>query len=203
MAKNNTVEQEAPATEQEASATEASVEAGEGASVIEGGARQRRAVMLKHFIPDADWINKNVVAGGKGTQKLVGRIFGMATGYENRENTLPDGSISKSIFVKGIFETENYLDGTVARAGGVYFPLAYAEQIKAAFDADATVKVIEVDTDIGLEATGKTIPYEWVVIAHVEGKEMSPLKRLKSSRGRPANAPRLTAPAEPAMLPAS
>lgn len=169
-------------------ATTAEVEGGEvttdTGSVETDGTRARRALMLKQFLPNPDWINVNVVAGGKGTKAIIGRIFGIATGYEDKVNTLPDGSLSASIFVKGMFQSEAYVTGELAEASGVYFPMAYAEKIKATFDG-LNVRTVEVDCDIGLEATGKTIPYEWVVIAFREGQEMDALKRIRGTRKRP------------------
>jgi len=164
----------------------AAVENVASASTETAGVRARRAIMLKQFIPNPDWINQNIVAGGKGTRATIARIFGIATGYEDKQNTLPDGSISHSIFVKGVFQSESYLDGEVGEASGVYFPMAYAEKIKAVLDM-GDIKTVEVDCDIGLEATGKTIPYEWVVVAFREGQEMDALKRIRSTRARPVS----------------
>lgn len=178
---------------------------GDTGSVETEGVRARRAIMLKQFLPDPDWINKNVVAGGKGTRATIGRIYGIATGFERKNNTLPDGSISESIFVKGMFQSEGFLTGELGEASGVYFPMAYAEKIAACFGMG--VKTVEVDCDIGLEATGKTIPYEWVVIAFREGQEMDVLRSIRGTRARPANLlvsgdgkPRgLSAPAQKAL----
>lgn len=155
-------------------------------SVVTDGARARRAIMLKQFVPTPDWINQNIVAGGKGTRATLARISGLATGYEDKANILPDGSTSASIFIKGMFNGESYLTGELSDASGVYFPMAYAERIKAAMDGMG-VKTVEVDCDIGLEATGKTIPYEWVVTAFREGQEMDVLRRIRGTRARPAN----------------
>lgn len=157
---------------------------GDTGSVASDGTRARRALMLKQFLPNPDWINVNVVAGGKGTRATIGRIYGIATGFERKVNTLPDGSLSESIFVKGMFQSEGYVTGELAEASGVYFPMAYAEKVAAAFEG-LGVKSVEVDCDIGLEATGKTIPYEWVVIAYREGQEMDALKRIRGNRPRP------------------
>ena len=158
------------------------------------GVRARRAFMLKQFVPSPDWINVNIVAKGKGTQVTLGRIWGIATGFEDRTNTLPDGSVSASIAVTGIFQSESYLSGELGEASMVYFPMAYAEKIKAVFKSSPDIRAIEVDCDVGLEATGKTIPYEWVVIAFREGEEMAVLKKIAASRGRPKSAPALEAP---------
>lgn len=151
------------------------------------GVRARRALAMKNLIPDQDWINKNVVAGGKGTQGLVGRIFGVATSTETKDTVLPDGTPSQTIAVKGSFQAESYLTGEITEATLVYFPRVYAEKIVTVFAVDENVKVVEVDCDIGLEATGKTIPYEWVVIAYREGEAMAVLKRIRASRARPTN----------------
>lgn len=172
------------------------------AAVAEGskGVRARRAIMLKEFVPNQDFINKEVVAKGKGYQVILGRIFGFVTGIADKENTLPNGEKAKSIVCNGQFETENYLTGEVSAASSVYFPSSFSEAIKAMFAADDALKVVEVDTDIGLEATGKTIAYTWVVINHISGEAQTPLKVLRGKRSRPDNAPKLAAPAAQKQL---
>jgi hypothetical protein len=162
-------------------------------SVQTEGVRARRAFMLKQFLPSADWINVNIVAKGKGTQVVVGRVYGTCTGYENKRNALPDGSFSDSIALVGVFQQESAITGELSESSTVYLPMAYAGKVRSIFDAasplkdDGTlgpsaVRLIELDCDIGLEATGKTIPYEWVVIAYLEGKEMERMKALRSVR---------------------
>lgn len=166
-----------------------------------GGVRARRAFMLKFLLGgDGDWINKNVVAKGKGTQAIVGRVFGICTGVEDKHNILPDGSTSRSAVLFGQFEYESAVTGEVGQASSAYLPLAYADALKAAFASDPDAKMIEVDVDIGVEATGKTIPYEWLVINHGAG-EAALLKRMRSRRrvgqkaiAAPNAAPALEAP---------
>lgn len=163
------------------------------------GVRARRSIMLKQFLPGEgiDWINKNIVAAGKGTRATFGRIYGTCTGYEVRTNTLPDGTPAQSIALKGDFETENFMTGEIGSGTLAFIPAAYSEKVKAIFDANAIlndegreignhVRTVEVDIDVGVEATGKTIPYEWVVVAFREGAEMATLKKLRNSRQRPA-----------------
>lgn len=175
--------------------TASQVEPGQLTSEIASeGVRARRAFMLKHFVPNADWINTNIVAKGKGTQAILGRVFGVSTGYEVKTNILPDGKQSESIVLKGTFQAESYLTGEISEATTVYLPLAYSEKVKTVFDMDPTIKIVELDCDVGLEATGKTIPYEWVVIAFREGQAMALLRRLRESRARPTNAVALSAP---------
>lgn len=164
------------------------------------GVRARRAIMMREFIPSQDWVNKEVIAKGKGTVAVLGRVFGFVTGVTEKAGKLPNGEPSVSIIANGQFETENYLTGEVSQASAVYFPAAFSESLKAQFAADKAVEVIQVDTDIGLEATGKTIPYSWYVCNHVEGVEQTPLRALRGKRGRPANVPALAAPAAPKQL---
>lgn len=155
------------------------------------GVRARRAFMMKQFIPSTDFIVKNVVAHGKGTRVTLGRVYGVATGFFIKTNILPDGKQTTSTVLNGMFQAESYLTGELSEAVQVYLPAAYADKVKAIMESDPSIKVVELDCDIGLEATGKPIPYEWVVTAFREGEEMAVLKRLRSSRERPDNAPRL------------
>jgi hypothetical protein len=167
-------------------------------TVASEGIRARRAIMLKQFLPGEgiDWINKNIVAAGKGTQAIMGRVFGICSGYTVKTNTLPDGTPSQSIVLGGAFQTENYMTGELGEGTQLYLPAAYSEKVKAIFDTGAvmdeagreirnSVRMVEIDCDIGVEATGKVIPYEWVVVAFREGEEMAVLKKMRASRQRP------------------
>lgn len=210
MAKNTATETAPEVETVETAAPEVETAIGEvvtghSGSVETEGTRARRAIMLKQFLPSQDWINTNVVAGGKGTRATVGRIYGLATATARKTNTLPDGSVSESIVVSGMFQSEGFITGELTEASNVYFPMAYAEKIEACFAMG--VKTVEVDCDIGVEATGKTIPYEWVVTAFREGVEMDVLKRIRGTRARPASllvsadgkAKELPAPAQKAL----
>lgn len=176
------------------------------------GVRQRRGIMPKQFLPGdgVDWIMKNVVAQGKGTRANLGRIFGISTGYEERTNTLPDGKVVTSIALKGAFQTEGYLTGELGEGTLAFLPAAYSEKVKAIFDANAirdqegnvvgnNVRMVEVDVDVGVEATGKGIPYEWVITAFREGEEMATLRKMRQSRKRPAYVLQTSAAAVPAI----
>ena len=179
----------------DASAVAAALTVEAESTTAEAGMRVRKSFMLRQFIPSPDWINVNVVAKGKGTRVTIGRVFGVAESAEEKENVLPDGSTSKSTVLKGVFNSESYLDGEIGQSTSAYLPEAYAGKIRTMFAADKNLKLVELDCDIGLESTGKTIPYEWVVVAYREGAEMAVLKRIANSRGRPASAPPLPDPA--------
>lgn len=163
------------------------------------GVRARRVILTKHFLPPEgiDWLMKNVVAGGKGTQAMLGRVYGVCTGFEDRPGSLPDGTPTVSIALKGVFQTENYLTGEISEGVMWFPPAAYAEKVRTIFvmgaqhdaagrEINNLVKAVDVDCDIGAEATGKVIPYEWVLIAFREGQEMATLRNMRRSRKRPA-----------------
>ena len=149
------------------------------------GRRARSSFMMKNFV-DPDWIMKNVVAKGKGSKAMVGRVFGIVTGTKEKKGSLPNGDPSVSIVLEGTFETESYLDGEVSTPSAVYFPNSFALSIKSMFAADERIKAVEIDCDVGVEATGKGIPYAWVIVNFVESEHQSPLKKLKAARKTPA-----------------
>lgn len=157
------------------------IEGKEHQTVATEGARARRAFMMKNLLDNPDFINTNVVAKGKGAKVVVGRVWGFANGYERKTNEF-QGRLLESIVLKGVFQAESTVTGELSEFTSVYMPTAYAEKLAGLFEADKSIRMIEVDCDIGLEATGKTIPYEWVCIAFREGEEMQPLRRLRAGR---------------------
>lgn len=156
--------------------------------------RTRRALTMKNFVPDIDWINQNVVSKGKGAKAFIGRVFGIVTGTEIKEGKLPNGDPSKMVVCRGVFESENYLDGEVSEFSAVFFPNAFADRLHAMFEMDSGLKSVEIDCDVGIEATGKSIPYSWVIVNNVEDDSKNPLHRLRISRQRPKEAAKLLAP---------
>lgn len=186
-ATSETTETVAKVAREEATAT-TEEKAQPGSVLLEDGKRTRKAFMMKQFLPNKDFIAREIVGKGEGTKAIIGRVWGACFGWEEKTHTFPDGKTSTSVALKGAFEAENYITGELDSAVQVYLPAAYAERVVAAFKSMPDLKVVELDCDIGLEATGKIIPYTWVVVAYREGEEMATLKRIKSSRGRPANA---------------
>lgn len=152
------------------------------------GIRAQRAILLKQFVPNPDWINKNVVAHGKGHKVIVARVVGVVIGTRDKQGTLPDGTPSTSIVLEGQFESESYLDGEIAAASSIYLPESFSGAIKAMFASDDALKTVQIDLDIGLEATGKTIPYTWVIINHVEQPATNLLKQMRLGRPKPSGA---------------
>lgn len=160
------------------------------------GVRARRGIMMKHLLPPGEWIAANLVSRGKGARALVGRVTGVCTKAERKTVSLPDGTPNETVCLHGTFEAESYLTGEISNGSSVYFPMAYASQIEAVLKADKTIEMVEVDCDVGLEATGKIIGYEWVIIAFRDGEQMSVIKRIKASRSRPDKTMLLTGPSK-------
>jgi hypothetical protein len=183
MTDTNTPAAETPSISEQASA-----------GIIPEGHRIRRTFVPKDLMPNKSWINQNIITN-KGNEQTVGalvtigRLYGTVTGSEKKQNTLPDGKVVESIVLVGAFASESYITGEIAEGMTRAFPpMMYAELIQSAMIADKTLLSVEIDCDIGLQYTGKSIPYEWVIIAFREGKEMDALKRIKNGRGRPATA---------------
>lgn len=174
---------------------QASISEKAAATMAPQGSRARKAFMPKHLVPDPDWINKNIVVNGKGTRATLGRVFGVAMDYKVKVNQLPNGQTAESTCLQGKFQIESFMTGELSDAVEIYLPDAYSMQVRAMMAADETIKVVEVDVDVGVEATGKTIPYEWVITAYRNGDEMAVLKRLRESRRRPEGVGVLTSAA--------
>lgn len=165
--------------------TQASISEQAQVTTAPQGSRARKAFMPKQLVPDPDWINKNIVANGKGTRATLGRVYGVAMDYKVKVNALPNGGTAESTCLQGKFQIENFVTGELSDAVEIYLPDAYSMQVRAMMAADESIKVVEVDVDVGVEATGKTIPYEWVITAYRNGDEMAVLKRLREGRRRP------------------
>jgi hypothetical protein len=154
------------------------------------GTRVTRAFAMKNFVPSQDWIMQNVVSKGKGHHELVGRVYGTIYRAESREVTWQDKKIA-SVALYGVVQAQPK-DETrnPVMVNMLFMPMAFAEQIQLALNAGA--EKVEIDVDIGLEATGKTIPYEWTVTSYLEGYAERALRRIRQSRqiGRAAPAAR-------------
>lgn len=157
------------------------------ASVVQDGdedapVRSVRAISMKAFLPPEgqSWINKTIVSQGKGFQKMLGRMYGMAARTERKVND-HQGKQLTSVSLIGAFECVVFETGEVISASQVYLPMAFAEQVEASLSLDG-VSNVQIDVDVGIEATGKTIPYEWVIYSHLAGAAQKALRRLRARR---------------------
>lgn len=174
--------------------------------------RARRVITTRDFLPgrDPQWAIANVAARPRGFQMLLGHLFGYATGFERQTNEVKGAGGVKtleSVLLKGNFEATVVDPETgeiteIINAGNAYLPLAYAEPIGAAFVAGAARIIL--DLSLGLEATGKMIPYEWVVKgpARADDPTMNALRSRQQARlgkQRAAGAIQIGSPGQKAL----
>lgn len=178
------------------------------------GKRLHNVIVVRQLLPGSNeneqnrFIRENVTEKGKGFQLILGRIEGTAARHERKEFPY-QGNMLKSVVCEGKFYTESYLTGEVNDGTMVYLPNVYAEKIAEVFESDPSIDAVNIDCDIGLEATTKGTGYAWIVYAFREGEELAILRHLRKSRGRPRNAPpmlpgysqpKLDAPIKPELL---
>ena len=113
--------------------------------------------------PDAvDWIMRNIVAHGRGTHLCVGRVAGHAYRADHKENEW-QGKKLEAIVLNGLFRMQSTVDPKLIYENAeLYLPLNYAKKVEAELKlnkSDGADRVVTIDADIGIEATGRTIPY--------------------------------------------
>lgn len=138
-------------------------------------------IATSQMIPSVDWIMKNVVAKGPGTRVALARLIGVATDATVQQNNVK-GQMIDSIKLIGEFELTVFETGEVVIAGAAYLPKKWGTQVKMALDAagDDKGKRAEMLLTLGVQATGKSIPYSWTVNTHI-GRANSMLTGLKQS----------------------
>lgn len=140
-------------------------------------------VSPSNFVPNADWINMHIVAKGKGTKRVLGRIMGVCHKTETQTNMVK-GQPVESIKMTGEFEAFIDDTGEVIETSAAFLPRAWAEKIRFALteaqksDPTATARML---ISLGIEATGNTIPYRWTIATHmppVQSPAMAEMKRM-------------------------
>jgi hypothetical protein len=145
------------------------------------GVLVRRAFTMKNFLPNTgylEWITQNVVAKGAGSHVIIGRIFGMVYASEHKENKYQD-KVLKSIALSGDLQAQT-TDGKITTFDMLFLPMAFATRIDRAIQAGA--HSVELDVDIGIEATGKSIPYAYTVTSYLAGRAERVLRKMANSR---------------------
>jgi hypothetical protein len=145
---------------------------------IEERQRLRRLITTADFLPgrSKEWAIQNVASRPRGTYIPLGLLDGMVNAIERKAYTAtPTGGgptrALESIWLKGSFEATIAATGEIIRAPNCILPLALGEMIEASFRQGN--ERASLDCEIGLEATGRMIPYEWVVISYVSGEAAS------------------------------
>jgi hypothetical protein len=148
------------------------------------GQRVRKVITTKDFIPGRDtaWIIQHVCTQPKGTYVRLGFLAGFITGC-HRSQTDWQGKSLQSVWLEGMFEATLGATGEVIQAPNLILPLAYGELVEGAFKQASNQGIermqAELDVEIGVEATGRSIPYEWVVISYVTGEAQRALRAVR------------------------
>jgi hypothetical protein len=128
---------------------------------------------LQTFLSCSDFADQQgamqrILGQPRGYTVPVGRIAGYASKVERRPSSLkPKPGQDKapdSIWIGGEFESTSSETGEVRAGPWLILPSAAGQLIEAAFQAGADRALLDLEISIG--ATGRTIPYEWVVRAY-------------------------------------
>ena len=130
-------------------------------------------ISMSSCVPSPDWINKNVVANGQGFKMPLARLVGSCRQSSKKQNEVK-GQMLESIALEGSFMLTSFVTGEVTRAPVAYLPKMWSRQVEALLvdikdDPGAKVRM---DLTLGIQATGKTIPYRWTVTQHVALNEL-------------------------------
>lgn len=132
----------------------------------EEGQVVKSAISVRDMISKSEAL-KIISSLEAGQGKWIGRVIGVCIGTFTKENVLPDGKKVESIGLSGMFEIEKP-DGTRITATKIYMPgSAYGLEMHTLFASSPDTMSVEVDCDVGISATGKAIPYEYVVRTHI------------------------------------
>ena len=130
-------------------------------------------ISMANCVPSPDWINQNVVAKGQGFKLPLARLVGSARLSRRKTNEVK-GQQLESVALEGSFMLTSFVTGEVTRAPVAYLPKMWARQVEALLEDikdDPNTKV-RMDLTLGIQATGKTIPYRWTVTQHVALNEL-------------------------------
>lgn len=149
---------------------------------------------MSQLLPDADWIDREVVAHGPGTHKKLALFRGRAWD-SSRQQHMFGGQISESVKLIGEFEAESEITGEVFTAGAAYLPPKWAKLAEDAIKAlprDASGDVVPGASvtmllTLGCRSTGKPVPkYSWTVATHIDREASPEMQRLRQLSRSPA-----------------
>lgn len=124
------------------------------------------------YLPDHDrtWPTRAIASQPQGFRLMLGTVSGVAHGSERREGEYK-GKKLMSVWLHGTFVGVVRATGELIEAVSAILPQAYALKIERQLKEGGEGARVQVDCDIGLEATGRTIPYKWVCADYGESKE--------------------------------
>jgi hypothetical protein len=148
------------------------------------GERVGRIITTKDFLPNGD-LTFAVRLGvePRGTQVVLGALRGVVYSTERKKNLYKDKEL-ESIWLNGSFEAVLRGTGEIKTAPTAILPFAFGltieNTLRAAAAGDDNPPELTIDCDIGLESTGRPIPYEWIVIYYREGKAHKALRDVRA-----------------------
>ena len=153
------------------------------------GQRVGRILTPKDLLPASDpQFTARLGIEPPGTLVILGSLIGVVNSTE-RKVTQWQGKDLESVWLNGEFEMVKRQTGEVKAAPTAILPKAFGITIETAlaglkgdFDANGNAAQLTIDCDIGLEATGRPIPYEWVVIYYREGKAQKAMRDARARR---------------------
>lgn len=158
---------------------------GDEAPPDDEGRRVRLVITTKDFLPggDTDWPRQHIAPAPRGTRAILGNLAGQVLRTERRTTPYKD-KVLESVWLHGNFEAMLRGTGEIISAPAAILPRAFGTMIENALaDCEPGEKMdLRIDCDIGLEATGRSIPYEWIVIYYHEGKAQKAMREIRSRR---------------------
>lgn len=165
-------------------------------------------VRLDNVITPRTFISKDdidVALGGKpkGSTITIGHVAGYVRHSERREGMLPDGKTKvESIWLRGHFEATVYSTGEVRTAAWCILPRVMGEAIEGALQDGVDTAVL--DIELGVEKTGRNIPYAYTVTSYMENKAQAAIStiRMRHQKRLAAKGQAQLAKSQTAALPA-
>lgn len=166
-------------------------------AISDEGQVKRRAITPRDLMGpgEKDQMLAELMVQPIGTFFLLGSLVGKVAATEEQTNEYK-GEKLKSIVCIGAFDLVNARTGEITQSTRCYLPLAEAEDIAASLLLAPGSKVV-IDCDIGIEKTGRNIPYMWTVKSHTESemqRDLLELKRYRQARASRKQAKRLGGP---------
>jgi hypothetical protein len=164
-------------------------------ATVEGGeAVLRRSLQMKFFAAKQAIKNVSIASlemkdGGKPRNPAhasitVGQVVGTIFDVQEKIGKLPNGDVSTSLLAIGEFEAVCYETGEVITTNAAYLPTYYLETARAAMSKDDCNRAILCALEIVMEATGKSVPYAYMVRPLIQRRPENPLNRLKAELQR-------------------
>jgi hypothetical protein len=161
------------------------------------GERVERIITTRDFLPPDDpQFAARLGVEPRGTRVLLGSLRGVVNSTERRTANW-QGKLLESVWLNGEFEAVLAGTGEIKSAPTAILPKAFGMTIEASIAALLAEMYpqgaltptngglpqgvqLTIDCDIGLEATGRSIPYEWIVVYYREGKAQKAMRDVRA-----------------------